>query len=135
MKVVVWREVGEYITFQCRSKSSQSFLHFKRGLRQETSIVYAEKSAQKKPVVRGLVDRVQINGTFPKINILLRNLDLNDTGPYWCIYSKNTYKEMVTVGEGSVVLVVKGKSNISCKTLLHLVRKLCFAQKMKYDEQ
>ncbi|XP_023204347.1 uncharacterized protein LOC111611582 [Xiphophorus maculatus] len=112
MKGVEWREVGQSITIQCRVGSDQDHLSLKMGLN-ETEIVGINKS-KKEIILEGMKERVQTDGKFPNFDILIKNLRENDTGPYWCTYSKtgdliHQYSISTTKGEGSVLLVVTEK--------------------------
>lgn len=107
-KGVVWRNVGEAVTIQCRARQSQEYLSLRMGLNEEREVFFTE-SFTKNTVARGVTGRLQFNGVFPNVDVLIQNLTLNDTGPYWCVYKmfdekKNTMK--ITKGEGSVLLVV-----------------------------
>ncbi|XP_014832769.1 PREDICTED: uncharacterized protein LOC106910606 [Poecilia mexicana] len=111
MKGVQWREVGQYITIQCRSSSDQDNLILKTGLN-ETEIFVLNKDPFKETIGDKIKGRVQTAGTFPNIDILIKNLRENDTGPYWCTYSKTedvTYQQKIMKDDGSVLLVVTEK--------------------------
>ncbi|XP_054892004.1 uncharacterized protein LOC129363751 [Poeciliopsis prolifica] len=127
MKEVVWREVGESVTIQCRSRTTKDHsLHFKRGLWEDMDIAQITNeqkltkeqkkvmkiSGKKLDFVKNMSDRVQFNGTYPDIDFLLKNLSVDDTGAYWCLYLKGTSgsKEM-RKGDGSVIVVVKESSS------------------------
>ncbi|XP_014832768.1 PREDICTED: uncharacterized protein LOC106910605 [Poecilia mexicana] len=126
MKEVVWREVGESVTIQCRSGTSKHIsLHLKRGLREDMDIAQINNKLKlgknqkrlmhfseiKLHEVKNMIDRVQINGTYPNIDFLLKNLSVDDTGAYWCLYLQDTSntREMIK-GGGSVIVVVKENS-------------------------
>ncbi|XP_017161699.1 uncharacterized protein LOC108166493 [Poecilia reticulata] len=126
MKEVVWREVGESVTIQCRSRTNKDLsLHFKRGLWEDMDIAQitnelrlarGEKermkfTERKLEEVKNMIDRVEFNGKYPNVDFLLKNLSVDDTGAYWCLYLKdvsNTRKMMK--GDGSVIVVVKENS-------------------------
>ncbi|XP_017161576.1 uncharacterized protein LOC103469283 [Poecilia reticulata] len=111
MKGVQWKEVGQSITIQCRSSSDQDRLSLTMGLN-ETEIVGINKKPHKEIIREGMKERVQTSGTFPNIQILIKYLRENDTGPYWCSYSKTedvTYQQKIMKGDGSVLLVVTEK--------------------------
>ncbi|XP_043957073.1 uncharacterized protein LOC122822452 [Gambusia affinis] len=109
MKGVVWKEVGQSITIQCRIGSVQDHLNLKMGLI-ETEIVSINREPKKEIIHQGMKERVQTHGSFPNYDILIKNLRENDTGPYWCAYSKTEdYSFITTKGDGSVLLVVTEK--------------------------
>lgn len=120
MKEIVWREVGETVTIQCRSSSGPRSLHLIKGMREEQTIakILKPKTGRQPPSNLVLEDRVEYNGTFPNINFYFKNLNVNDTGPYWCSYQKTDirYNLQTTKGEGSVILLVTGE-NIFSSTL------------------
>ncbi|XP_054892005.1 uncharacterized protein LOC129363753 [Poeciliopsis prolifica] len=110
MTGVQWREVGQSITIQCRIDSDQEQLSLKMGLN-ETEIVVIDGGSKKEIILEEMKDRVQTHGTFPKYDILIKNLRESDTGPYSCTYSKTGDIEQsfcisTTKGKGSVLLVV-----------------------------
>lgn len=68
--------------------------------------------------------RVKTNGEFPSMDIVIKNLDLDDSGPYWCVYSKidYSYTQLMTQGNESVLLVVTGEYILCTKsTKLELI--------------
>ncbi|XP_027898791.1 uncharacterized protein LOC114160404 [Xiphophorus couchianus] len=132
-KEVVWREVGESVTIRCRSRTMKDrSLHFKRGLWEDMEIAQITNkkkltktqkdrlkiSETKLDVVKTMTDRVQHNGTYPDIDFLLKNLSVNDTGAYFCLYLKDasSNREMIK-GEGSVIVVVKENSCARAKAV------------------
>lgn len=78
----------------------------------ENDVFHVEKDS-KEPLIKGpFQERLQYNGDFPNVDILIKNLVLSDTGPYWCVYQRrhNIKRETETLkGKGSVLLVVSGK--------------------------
>ncbi|XP_013870387.1 uncharacterized protein LOC106522081 [Austrofundulus limnaeus] len=104
---VEWRKVGNSITIQCKDSSGQEHLDVKGGL-EETSIIFTSKINPSKIVISpNMTSRIQTHGTFPNVQILIKNLSVEDMGPYWCLYS--TYKGSGSdyiKGQGSLLLVV-----------------------------
>lgn len=107
---VVWKDKGGTITIQCKSPNTdQDNLSVRRGLTDD-EILFKEKNSDKITISKEFEGRLQINGGILKMDILIKNLTSNDTGPYWCRYSKfneQTRKSIKTEGQGSVLLVVK----------------------------
>uniref|UniRef100_A0A3B4GCL0 Immunoglobulin V-set domain-containing protein n=1 Tax=Pundamilia nyererei TaxID=303518 RepID=A0A3B4GCL0_9CICH len=102
--------VGQQVTIQCRSASNQEMLYLKRGLNEEEDI-FCLTDLQKSTINQKFTDRLQFHGPFPNVDILLKNLTLDDTGPYWCVYKvSSNYEFKTSRGNGSVLLVVTGES-------------------------
>ncbi|XP_071329940.1 uncharacterized protein [Trachinotus anak] len=112
---VVWKNFGEAITIQCRtSQNAEEFLSLSKGLNEEVQIIYKEKSSGKDNIASEFTSRLQLNGAFPNVDILIKNLTSADTGPYWCVYkrfNKESAEFMTTKGNGSVLLVVTAPSS------------------------
>ncbi|XP_078126487.1 uncharacterized protein LOC144530691 [Sander vitreus] len=109
---VVWRELGKAVTIQCRpSKPDQEYLSLKKGLSEEHEVLYKEGNPEKNTIHKEFMGRLQLNGVFPNVDILIKNLTSDDTGPYWCVYKKFdlvSSKNLEMKGTGSVLLVVTG---------------------------
>ncbi|XP_070778969.1 T-cell antigen CD7-like [Enoplosus armatus] len=108
---VVWRDFGGTVTIQCRSpEPNQEFLSLKMGLSEENTVLYKDRNSDKTTIATEFTGRLQLNGEFPNVDILIKNLTSNDTGPYWCEYKRfdqKFSKVVIKKGEGSVLLVVK----------------------------
>ncbi|KAM4530727.1 uncharacterized protein PAE49_023136 [Odontesthes bonariensis] len=103
---VIWKHVGEDVTIQCRINSKQDSLSLFRGLSKDVQLFYTSTTNKNTfgPKIQG---RSQTNGVFPGVDILIKNLTLDDTGPYWCLYKKMVSGTLETTeGQGSVLLVV-----------------------------
>lgn len=87
-------------------------LSVKMGLT-ENDVFHVEQSSPEKPLIKDTFQgRLQKSGIYPNLDILITNLLLNDTGPYWCLYhSYNHIKRQTETfkSKGSVLLVVSGK--------------------------
>lgn len=116
---MVWKKVGESITIQCRSASDHESLEVKKGLNETQIFSTTNANPHKKIIIPSMAARVQTNGNFPNMDILIKNLSVDDTGPYWCFYAKFSGKSVETIkGAGSVLLVVTGESSlIKIKTI------------------
>lgn len=105
---VQWRDCGEAITIQCRSSEpEQELLNVKKGLSEYVSVFFKKSNSEDITIAKGFMGRLQVNGEFPDIDVLIENLTSADTGPYWCLYKKSNKSEMK--GIGSVLLVVEGE--------------------------
>ncbi|MEQ2305134.1 hypothetical protein AMECASPLE_034462 [Ameca splendens] len=110
MKKEVFRESGQSVKIQCRIHTDQDFFILKLGLNEETDIAVIDKASRKTTFLQEMTGRIQTNGEFPSVDIVIKWLNLNDSGPYWCMYSKidDSYKQLFTEGNGSIILVVSG---------------------------
>nr|XP_004558467.2 uncharacterized protein LOC101486811 isoform X1 [Maylandia zebra] len=103
---VIRIKVGKQVTIQCKSASNQEMLYLKRGLNEEEDIFYLT-DLKKSTINQKFTDRLQFHGQVPNVDILLKNLTLDDTGPYWCVYKMTSnYELKASRGNGSVLLVV-----------------------------
>lgn len=112
---VVWKNPGEDLTVQCRAKRDVGSLSLKKGLNEEVQIFYKDQKSDKNNIDNDFKNRLQLNGQFPNMDFLIKNLSSADTGLYWCVYGWfDQDEEMVKneKGQGSVLLVVKGKSHL-----------------------
>lgn len=86
-------------------------LSVKMGLT-ESDVFHVEHTRPEPLIQETFKGRLQYSGEYPDLDILITNLALNDTGPYWCLYHKynNIKKQTETFkAKGSVLLVVSGK--------------------------
>ncbi|XP_032394364.1 uncharacterized protein LOC116703626 isoform X2 [Etheostoma spectabile] len=107
---VVWKDSGEAVTIQCRcSKPDQEFLTLTKGLSEEYHVLYRDGKSEKNTIQEEFKGRLQLNRGFPNVDIFIKNLTSNDTGPYWCEYKKfdqASSKILKMKGTGSILLVV-----------------------------
>ncbi|XP_073351089.1 uncharacterized protein [Pagrus major] len=112
---VVWRDLGGTVTIQCRtSESDQQSMSLKKGLKEDYEVLFTEGNPAKDTIAKELTGRLQVHGAFPNLSILIKNLTSDDTGPYWCIYSKFDLKSGQLIQKrdnGSVLLVVTDSTN------------------------
>lgn len=109
---VVWRDLGGVVTIQCRTpEADQEFLTLKKGLNEDHILVKENNSDSNLNIAKEFKGRLQLNGVFGSVDILIKNLTSDDTGPYWCLYSKfdGRAKVIEKQGTGSVLLVVTGE--------------------------
>ncbi|XP_069569628.1 uncharacterized protein [Brachyistius frenatus] len=109
VKGLVWRNVGEAFTIQCRTDGEQESLCLRMGLNEQFEVFFRNKLSVKDTVAQKFTGRLESNGVFPNMDIFIKNLSLTDTGPYWCgysMYDKKTHEQKVINGEGSMLLVV-----------------------------
>nr|XP_046270881.1 uncharacterized protein LOC124073031 isoform X2 [Scatophagus argus] len=117
---VVYRNIGESLTIQCRSnETDEEFLHLKRGLN-EDDVLVKEHNLEPKAISKEFTGRLQLNGKFPNIDILIKNVTLQDLGPFWCMYSKfvkKTSEYKMNKRSGSVLLVVTDTTDTTSTTV------------------
>ncbi|XP_026181010.1 uncharacterized protein LOC113141041 [Mastacembelus armatus] len=107
---VTWVDVGGTVTVQCRTSLDRvEYLNLKRGLNEE-DVFFLEDRSSKTVIANDFNNRLQSNGKFPNVDILIKNLTSTDTGPYWCVY--NMFDEIKTIskkekGNGSILLIVR----------------------------
>jgi len=108
----VWRDFGGAVTIQCRvSETDQMSLDLKRGLN-EKSVLFIDGSSDKYYTGKEFSGRIQFNGKFPNMDIIIKNLTSDDTGLYWCKYTRfdPESSDLVSVkGHDSLLLVVTGE--------------------------
>lgn len=112
----LWKTPGKDMTIQCRTETMDvQSLTVKSGIH-ESDLFFIHKANQESPTIRDIFQgRFQYHGNFPNMDILIKDLFLNDTGPYWCLYQKRNHikRQMETLkGKGSVLLVVSGKVKV-----------------------
>ncbi|XP_018527208.1 uncharacterized protein LOC108880233 [Lates calcarifer] len=107
---VVWSEVGQAITIQCQSSETlQDSLTLTKGLNEEVEAVFVDRTTQNFKIADPFKGRLQLNNRFPTVDIRIKNLTSNDTGPYWCVYKRfdtQSAQIITSKGQGSVLLVV-----------------------------
>ncbi|XP_071390625.1 T-cell immunoreceptor with Ig and ITIM domains [Centroberyx affinis] len=102
----VWKDIGGFITIQCTTTlQDQDALSLQRGLGEEEQILYFDKGSEKFTMKKELKPRVETKVQFPKMDIVIKNLTVEDTGAYWCVYKD--VQMTGTKGTGSVLLVVQ----------------------------
>uniref|UniRef100_A0A3B3VBX0 Immunoglobulin domain-containing protein n=1 Tax=Poecilia latipinna TaxID=48699 RepID=A0A3B3VBX0_9TELE len=121
-KEVIWRETGQSVTIRCRINTDQDFLVLKMGHNEETEVAFINRASRKRHFHKRIAGRVQTNGTFPSVDIVIENLNVSDSGPYWCVYSKldDSYRQLVTKGYGSVLLMVTGDCESTTTTIMEV---------------
>lgn len=105
---VLWTHVGGAITIKCRTTESDPYLLTLKGGLKEDHILVIENSSETGIIAKEFRDRLQLNGKYPNLDIRIKNLTFEDTGPFWCCYTKPR-QVMETKGTGSVLLVVSGE--------------------------
>ncbi|XP_038555182.1 uncharacterized protein LOC119888599 isoform X2 [Micropterus salmoides] len=116
---VVWGDTGGAVTIQCRlpkSQLNQEVLILKKGLSEKNEVLHIDGDSGKNTTATKFQGRLQLNGVFPNMDILIKNLTSDDTGPYWCKYKRfdqGTAALVTTEGNGSVLLVVTVKTDTS----------------------
>lgn len=113
---MVWSEVGQAITIQCQSSETlQDSLTLTKGLNEEVEAVFVDRTTQNFKIADPFKGRLQLNNRFPTVDIRIKNLTSNDTGPYWCVYKRfdtQSTQIITSKGQGSVLLVVTGEPHL-----------------------
>ncbi|XP_056144609.1 uncharacterized protein LOC130120019 [Lampris incognitus] len=108
---LVRKNTGESVTIHCRiSQQEPEFLNLKRGLDRDVKVLYFHST--KEPTVKeSFKYRLKVKGTLTKLDILITNLTVEDTGPYWCTYTAIDVNGTPTevIGNGSVLLVMEAQ--------------------------
>lgn len=104
------------MTIQCRADNEDiESLAVKMGI-SESDVFFVHKMNQGSPTIRtSFQGRLEHTMNFPNVDILITDLSLNDTGPYWCLYQKHNQIKRQTEtlkGKGSVLLVVLGEVKV-----------------------
>ncbi|KAF3846445.1 hypothetical protein F7725_003523 [Dissostichus mawsoni] len=85
----------------------QDSLALKKGLYMKSDVFNRHGKSEKVTIAKDFQDRLQFNGLFPNMDILIKNVTSKDTDTYWCVYKKVEVSSPVTEnGEGSILLVV-----------------------------
>lgn len=103
------RTIGDSLTISCKTDvKGQRFLNIKRGLMQNDDIfsTEGETCSISTEFKSRLKHRIQ---DFPSVNLTINNLTIEDTGTYWCFYIKTNKTLLKHIGNGSLILVVKGE--------------------------
>ncbi|KAJ4931942.1 hypothetical protein JOQ06_010378 [Pogonophryne albipinna] len=104
---VVLKEIGRDVTIQCRTpQKDQESLALRKGLNMESDVFFNIHDSEKATIAMDFRGRLQYNGLFPNIDILIKNVTSKDTDTYWCVYNKFG-KPVIKNGEGSILLVVR----------------------------
>lgn len=108
---LVWKKPGQSITIQCKSSSDYESLQLKKGIHMETVTFTKHRDTGKETINTEMIHRVQTHGKSLNVDILIKDLNENDTDVYWCMYTKLsvTYTEVTEKGQGSILLVVAGE--------------------------
>ncbi|XP_034567529.1 uncharacterized protein LOC117832485 [Notolabrus celidotus] len=107
---VVWRNLGESVTIQCRSPTpDQHYLYLIKGL-EDFQVLFGEKKTGTYKIEQSFTSRLQCDGDLPNVDIVIKNLTSDDIGPYWCEYQKMDFdspQPSKQRGQGSVIVVVR----------------------------
>ncbi|XP_061585373.1 uncharacterized protein si:rp71-81e14.2 isoform X2 [Cololabis saira] len=112
-RIAIFGEAGKNITLTCSFQSPRGsggfaglYLYHKFRANEE-EVFFVNKYTPKKAVPRKNYEgRFQTEGTFNKLNIIIGNLTVNDSGYYRCVYKinsstndlRNTYAVFITDG-------------------------------------
>lgn len=110
----MWRKAEEAVKIQCQCsvKGVRSFVLFK-DLNEEVKVVNRHMESRKNTIALTFKDRLKITADNSSVDIEIKNLTVDDTGVYMCMFKRlNPKNDLEQVkGNGSVLLVVTGESN------------------------
>ncbi|XP_034395231.1 T-cell antigen CD7 isoform X2 [Cyclopterus lumpus] len=121
---VVWRDFGGDVTIQCRSsETDQQSLILTMGLCEELAL-FKDGRSNKSNIGKKFSGRLEFNGDFPNVDILIKKLTSNDTGTYWCTYTRfnqEFFRSENVPGRGSLLLVVTDTTHRCEPSKNHLI--------------
>lgn len=106
---VVQKTNGDSVTINCRiDVKDQDSLNIKRGLFKTDDIF--STNGKDYTIANEFESRLKFHiQAYPSVDITINNLTIEDTGTYWCTYTKTDTKRVKDYGSGSLILVVKGE--------------------------
>ncbi|XP_028310332.1 uncharacterized protein LOC114467968 [Gouania willdenowi] len=104
---IVWKKKGQHFTIQCRNTQDPDTFEMvlNKGVLKEETLFHRMVSNGKDSFIK---EGLQVDGVFPNIDFFIHDLKVEDTGAYWCVYSKLDKKSDLIKknSQGSVLLVV-----------------------------
>ncbi|XP_055763081.1 uncharacterized protein LOC129839577 [Salvelinus fontinalis] len=109
-EAILWVKTGEKFTMKCSTTlKDQDGIYLYVGLDRDMQVLYYHQRDSKLSPREGYWDRVKTEGPVDQLTITISNLTIEDTGVYWCIYTKfneTTYENDINQGRGSTLVVV-----------------------------
>lgn len=106
---IVKKKPGESVTIRCSSNVKRLSFELKKGLRDETQIVYWDLGDTGTITYRKPRVTAEEVGHFT-LHVTLSNLTVDDTGVYLCMYTDMRCGTRETRGGGSIFLDVQRES-------------------------
>ncbi|XP_061702451.1 uncharacterized protein LOC133514639 [Syngnathoides biaculeatus] len=120
---VIWKQVGETVSFQCRSSEQDlTGMSLFQGLKKEFKVLYS--ASDKNTIAHQFEGRLWREGTLPNVDVVISNLTTKDTGVYRWEYEgfdvqKSELKKVD--GNGPLLLVVTAEKQCAKPSNLLLV--------------
>ncbi|XP_064802451.1 uncharacterized protein LOC135520659 [Oncorhynchus masou masou] len=109
-EAILWVKTGEKFTMKCSTTlKDQEGMYLYVGLNRDREVLYYHRRDSTLSTRKGYWDRVKTEGPVDQLTITVSNLIIEDTGVYWCVYTnvnKSTFKNVITQGKGSTLVVV-----------------------------
>ncbi|XP_020341708.1 uncharacterized protein LOC116374879 isoform X2 [Oncorhynchus kisutch] len=110
---ILWVKTGEKVTMMCSTTlKDQDGMYLYVGLDRDREVLYYYQRDSKLTPRKRYWDRVKTEGPMDQLTITISNLTTEDTGVYWCVYTKfneATYENYINQGRGSTLVVVNGR--------------------------
>ncbi|XP_042159273.1 uncharacterized protein LOC112264167 isoform X2 [Oncorhynchus tshawytscha] len=110
---ILWVKTGEKFTMKCSTTlKDQEGMYLYVGLDRDREVLYYYQHDSKLTPRKRYWDRVKTEGPVDQLTITVSNLTIEDTGVYWCVYTKfnkATYENDINQGRGSTLVVVNGR--------------------------
>ncbi|XP_029545125.1 uncharacterized protein LOC115147187 [Salmo trutta] len=122
-EAILWVKTGEKFTMKCSTTlKDQDGMYLYVGLDRDREVLYYYQRDSKLTPRRPYWDRVKTEGPVDQLTITVSNLTIEDTGVYWCVYTKfngTTYENYINQGRGSNLVVVKDDAlQLPCPTAI-----------------
>ncbi|XP_029537797.1 uncharacterized protein LOC115142455 isoform X2 [Oncorhynchus nerka] len=112
-EAILWVKTGEKFTMKCSTTlKDQEGMYLYVGLDRDREVLYYYQRDSKLSPRKRYWDRVKTEGPVDQLTITVSNLTIEDTGVYWCVYTKfneTTYENDINQGRGSTLVVVNAK--------------------------
>eukprot|EP00063_Salmo_salar_P055864 XP_014030699.1 PREDICTED: V-set and immunoglobulin domain-containing protein 1-like isoform X1 [Salmo salar] len=120
-EAILWVKTGEKFTMKCSTTlKDQDGMYLYVGLDRDREVLYYYQHDSKLTSRKGYWDRVTTEGPVDQLTITVSNLTIEDTGVYWCVYTKvnkSTFNNFSTQGKGSTLVVVNDDApQLPCPT-------------------
>ncbi|KAM9491519.1 uncharacterized protein ACWYII_003689 isoform 1-T1 [Salvelinus alpinus] len=109
-EAILWVKTEEKFTMKCSTPlKDQEGMYLYVGLDRDMEVLYYHQNSSKLTPRKRYWDRVKTEGPVDQLTITISNLTIEDTGVYWCVYTKFNeamYENDINQGRGSTLVVV-----------------------------
>ncbi|XP_071245225.1 uncharacterized protein [Salvelinus alpinus] len=109
-EAILWVKTEEKFTMKCSTTlKDQEGMYLYVGLDRDMEVLYYHQNSSKLTPRKRYWDRVKTEGPVDQLTITISNLTIEDTGVYWCVYTKFNeamYENDINQGRGSTLVVV-----------------------------